>query len=147
MTAVRTRGRQSASASRSAVASPRAKAAAAPSQRSETTLRVHTRRVVSARVLIAFSMALFFVLVAGGVAIQAQRVEAQHQLDQLRDQLAAEHDLNRGLRADVAVAESPERVIEAARSLHLVTPGPVVPLVPTLAPTAPTEPTNGDDGG
>lgn len=93
-------------------------------------LEVHGRRRVSGRTLVMVTAVLFFSVVGGAVAIQAQRVEAQHRIDQLERDIQREMELNRILRADVAVAESPDRIIEAARELRLVPPGPVVPLVP-----------------
>lgn len=81
--------------------------------------------------------ALFFVVLAGSVAIQAQRIESQHRIDAVQEQLVQAERRNRELRADVAVAESPGRIMAAANELGMVEPGPVLPLVPEVATTAP----------
>lgn len=98
--------------------------------------------------------ALFFVLLAGSVTIQAHRIELQHRIDQLDADLLAAHEQQRVLRAEVAVAESPERVMEAARGLGMIDPGPVLPLVPTVEPSPapavqnpPPAPSPPPDGG
>lgn len=85
---------------------------------------------MSGRALLGASAALFFVVLAGSVTIQAQRIETQHRIDQVDADLVAAQDLHRELRADVAVAESPERIMAAANELGMVEPGPVLPLVP-----------------
>jgi len=73
---------------------------------------------------------ILFVMLMGLVTISAQRVEGQQQLDALQSRLAVVHNTNRELRADVAEAESPEVVLDAASKLGLVEPGPIVPLEP-----------------
>ncbi len=81
-------------------------------------------------------------MLAGSVTIQAQRIEAQHRIDRLDQKLVAADDLHRELRAEVAVAESPERIMGAAKDLGMVEPGPVLPLVPVVAdPGAESAPT------
>lgn len=81
--------------------------------------------------------ALFFVVLAGSVAIQAQRIESQHRIDRVQEELVQAERRNRELRADVAVAESPERIMAAANELGMVEPGPVLPLVPEIERTGP----------
>jgi cell division protein FtsL len=85
--------------------------------------------------VLTVGFALFFLLLAGSVAIQAQRIEAQHRIDQLEARIVEAEELNRSLRADVAVAESPDTVMTSARDLGMVDPGPVQPLVPQVTPT------------
>ena len=75
-------------------------------------------------------------LLAGAVTIQAQRIEAQHRIDQLDIELLDAEELQRELRAEVAVAESPERVMAEALALGMVEPGPVLPLVPPATDSA-----------
>ncbi len=75
-------------------------------------------------------VALFFVILAGSVTIQAQRIEAQHRIDQLDQQLVVAERRQRDLRVDVAVAESPERIMAEAAALGMVAPAMVVPLTP-----------------
>ncbi len=62
------------------------------------------------------------------VTIQAQRIEAQHRIDQLDQQLVAAERRQRDLRVDVAIAESPERIMAEAAALGMVAPAMVVPL-------------------
>ena len=69
-----------------------------------------------------------FSVVGGGVAIQAQRVQAQHRLDELRTELSEAGDEHRVLRAEVAFAESPDRIMAEAREMGMVDPGPVLPI-------------------
>ncbi len=90
------------------------------------------RRRTSARTVLAMGSALFFVLLAGSVTIQAQRIEAQHRIDQLDADLLVAREQQRRLRAEVAVAESPERVMVAADGLGMVQPASVLPLLPVL---------------
>lgn len=71
-------------------------------------------------------------MLAGGVTIQAQRIEAQHRIDRLDAALLEADELHRVLRAEVAVAESPEVVMQSAKELGMVEPGPVLPLVPPV---------------
>jgi hypothetical protein len=80
-------------------------------------------------------------VLAGGVTIQAQRIEAQHRIDRLDAALLEADELHRVLRAEVAVAESPEVVMQAAKELGMVEPGPVLPLVPP----APEDPASSTD--
>jgi hypothetical protein len=77
-------------------------------------------------------------VLAGSVAIQAQRIESQHRIDRVQEELLQAERRNRELRADVAVAESPERIMAAANDLGMVEPGPVLPLVPEIERTDPT---------
>ncbi len=128
MTATRTRGRGRTHTNRS-----RAAVRSLPQETTGPRLRVHPHRRVSGRALLGVGAALFFVLLAGSVTIQAQRIEAQHRIDGLDERLIAADDLHRQLRAEVAVAESPARVMEAAAELGMVEPGPVLPLIPHTA--------------
>ena len=77
---------------------------------------------------------LFFGVLAGSVAIQAQRIEGQHEIDRLESDTVAAVELNRSLRARVAVAESPARIMDEARALQMVEPGTPVPLVTAGSP-------------
>ncbi len=82
-------------------------------------------------------VALFFGVLAGSVAIQAQRIEGQHEIDRLESETVAAVELNRALRSRVAVAESPARIMDEARALQMVEPGTPVPLVTAGAPAEP----------
>lgn len=128
---------------RSSTATPNRSRTAARSLPQETTgprLRVLPQRRVSGRALLGLSAALFFVVLAGSVTIQAQRIEAQHRMDQLDAEMLDAQDLHRELRAEVAVAESPERIMDAARELGMVEPGPVLPLLPPVMAPATSVP-------
>ena len=70
--------------------------------------------------MLRVGFALFFVVLAGSVAIQAQRIESQHRIDAVQEQLVQAERRNRELRADVAVAESPGRIMAAANELGMV---------------------------
>ena len=72
---------------------------------------------------------LFFGVLAGSVAIQAQRIEGQHEIDRLESETVVAVELNRSLRSQVAIAESPARIMDEARALRMVEPGTPVPLV------------------
>lgn len=81
----------------------------------------------------------FFALLAGSVTIQAQRIQTQHRLDTVNAGLEAGLELNQQLRADVATAESPDRILTEATALGLVESATVEPLVSGTAGTG--EPT------
>lgn len=94
------------------------------------------------------SAALFFVVLAGAVTIQVARIEAQQRIDELDRALVEGREQEQHLRAQVAVAESPERITRAARDLGLVEPGPVLPLSPPTTVAAPVTTTIPEqDGG
>ncbi len=80
-------------------------------------------------------LALFFFVLGGSVVLQTQRMEAQHRIDSLDSRLSAAQELNRRLHAEVAVAESPDQITNAAVELDMIALGPVVPLVPDVVET------------
>ncbi len=92
-------------------------------------LRVLSTRRLSLRATLLLGAAMFFGVLAGSVAIQAQRIEGQHEIDRLEADTVAAIELNRSLRSQVAVAESPARIMDEARALEMVEPGTPVPLV------------------
>ena len=128
MSAVGTRRRSPSSPS--SQRGSRAAGRSVPQESTGPRLRLVGAPKVSGRVVLAWGAALFFVVLAGSVAIQAQRIEAQHRLDRIDAELIAAREEQRQLRAEVAVAESPSQVMQAARGLGMVDPGPVVPLSP-----------------
>ncbi len=140
MSAVGTRRRSPSSPS--SQRGSRAAVRSVPQESTGPRLRLVGAPRVSGRVVLAWGAALFFVVLAGSVAIQAQRIEAQHRLDRIDAELIAAREQQRQLRAEVAVAESPSQVMQAARGLGMVDPGPVVPLspLPVDPPAAPAEP-------
>lgn len=105
-----------------------------------------SRRRLSLRAALLLSAGLFFAVLAGSVAIQAQRIEGQHEIDRLESETVAAIELNRSLRSQVAVAESPARIMDEARQLEMVEPGTPVPLVaagtPEPSADAPAPPTD-----
>ena len=134
MSAVGTRRRSPSSPS--SQRGSRAAVRSVPQESTGPRLRLVGAPRVSGRVVLAWGAALFFVVLAGSVAIQAQRIEAQHRLDRIDAELIAAREQQRQLRAEVAVAESPSQVMQAARGLGMVDPGPVVPLSPLAARSA-----------
>ncbi len=98
-------------------------------------LRVHPQRRLSARALLLGAAVMAFVVLAGAVAIQAQRIETQRTIDRLELELVAAEAEQRHLRAGVAAAASPARILAAAAELDLMEPAAVVPLTP-VAPEA-----------
>jgi len=99
---------------------------------------VLSRRRLSLRATMLLGAVLFFGVLAGSVAIQAQRIEGQHEIDRLESETVAAIERNRSLRSQVAVAESPARIMDEARALEMVEPGTPVPLV-TAGSQAPTD--------
>ena len=95
--------------------------------------------MVSLRLLVVLSGVMFFAVLFGAVAIQAQRIEGQRQIDQLDRDIGEQRDRYRSLRAQVAENESPERIMAEARELDMVEPGPVAPLIAGVAITPTTE--------
>lgn len=79
-----------------------------------------------------------FSVVGGGVAIQAQRAQEQHRLDEIRAAFADAQDEHRVLRAAVAFAESPDRIMAEAREMGMVEPAPVLPLASVSGSSQPT---------
>jgi len=100
---------------------------------------------VSLRTTLVISTLLFFAVLSGAVTIQAYRIQAQHRVDVVQDRLSEAKDRNRRLRAEVAIAESPDRIMAEALAMGMVEPGPVLPLVSTTPTTAP-EPARGSTG-
>lgn len=129
--------------------SSRAAARSLPQEPTGPLLRVLPRRSVSLRTTLAISTLLFFAVLSGAVTIQAYRIQAQHRVDVVQARLSEAEDVNRSLRAEVAIAESPDRIMAEALAMGMVEPGPVLPLVsatPTTAPDPATEAPAPTDG-
>jgi cell division protein FtsL len=92
------------------------------------------RRRVSRAHPAVVTVVMIVALVAAAVAFEAQQVAGQSHLDHSRAGIAEAHETQQELRARVAEAESPARVLEAAGELGMIEPAPVV-AVP--APGAP----------
>ena len=101
-----------------------------------------SKRRLSLRATMLLGAVLFFGVLAGSVAIQAERIEGQHEIDRLEAETVAAVERNRALRSEVAVAESPARIMDEARALEMVEPGTPVPLV-TAGSQAPTDAAEG----
>jgi len=76
-----------------------------------------------------------FAALVASVAIQGQRIALQEHADRIAARTAAAEDANRDLRIEVVGAESPEHVLDVARSAGLVEPGPIA-VVPAAVPAA-----------
>ena len=131
-----------AGAARSGANRSRAVVRPSPQEGTGPRLRVLSRRRLSLRATMLLGAVLFFGVLAGSVAIQAQRIEGQHEIDRLESETVAAIERNRSLRSQVAVAESPARIMDEARALEMVEPGTPVPLV-TAGSQAPTDAADG----
>lgn len=125
MTAVRTRTRPASGPQRSRTA-----VRSLPQETIGPRLAVHPRRLIGTRSAVLISVGVTFLIMAGLVAIQAQKIEAQHRIDQLDQRLVDAERRQRDLRVDLAIAESPERIMAEAAALGMVAPAMVVPLAP-----------------
>lgn len=76
----------------------------------------------------AFGAVVFLAALAVAVAIQGARISSQERYDALTERVERARETNRDLRVAVARAESPEVILDAARGLGMIEPGPVVPL-------------------
>lgn len=72
------------------------------------------------------SVVTIVALVALAVGFAAQQVDGQARLDAVREGTREASQRQQHLRAEVAEAESPERILGAAREVGMVEPGPVV---------------------
>jgi hypothetical protein len=77
----------------------------------------------------------FFATMVASVAIQGARIQTQEQADHIASRMQVEQDRHRDLRVAVAQAESPGHILDAARGLGMVEPGPIaaVPADPAAA--------------
>ena len=121
----------------------RSAAADAPAQRAEGTvlqlIPTRSRRWVITAVMV---VGLFGILGAA-VTIQAQGIGDQERYDAVKSDIDRALDRQRDLRVAVAEAESPSHVLERARDLGMIEPGPslAVPAGATDPPTPPPAPT------
>ena len=121
-----------------------------PQESAGPRLRVALRPETAWRTVLAVCVVAFFATLVLSVAIQGERITTQEQADRIEARMAAAQDRHRNLRVAVAQAESPSRILEAARGLGMVEPGPIaaVPAGPlgggptptTLPSTAPQDP-------
>lgn len=81
-------------------------------------------------------MVLVVAMIAIAVTFQAQRVAGQDTLEAVRSEIRDQSRNQSELRAEVAEAESPARILEGAESLGMVEPAAVV-AVPAPQPRPP----------
>jgi cell division protein FtsL len=105
-----------------------------PQESAGPRLRVAVRPERAWRTMLVACGVLFFATLVLSVAIQGERIKAQEQADRIEARMAAATERHRDLRVAVAQAESPARILEAARSLGMVEPGPIA-AVPAAVPT------------
>jgi hypothetical protein len=96
-----------------------------PQESAGPRLRVAVRPETAWRTLFVACVVAFFATLILSVAIQGERITAQDQADRIEARMAAAQERHRNLRVTVAQAESPSRILEAARGLGMVEPGPI----------------------
>ena len=93
---------------------------------------------------VLLTAAVFATLLAVAVA-HTVLVEGQVRLDELDSQLVQEQARYQELRTKVAQAESPERIVQAANDMGMVTPDDLRYLQPPAPDSSTVGPTTGDD--
>lgn len=115
-----------------AASRPRARETAREPASRASTSRAPLRLVVPASAswarTVVFGAVVFFAALTVAVAIQGARISSQERYDHLTARVEGAREANRDLRVAVARAESPEVVLDAARQIGMIEPGPVVPL-------------------
>ena len=101
------------------------------------------RRRLTPGMAVLLTAGLFAMLLAVAVS-HTVLVEGQVRLDELDAQLVAEQARYQELRTEVAVLESPTRIVEAANEMGMVTPDDLRYLQPPPDASA-AGPTTGDD--
>lgn len=89
---------------------------------------VHRRRRVSGRALSVAFFTSFFVILFAAVWVQSLRAAADRNLDQLDQQIRGAAETYLELRAELAERETPALIMQQARDLGMIDPGPVAPL-------------------
>ena len=92
---------------------------------------VEPRRRLRTGPTVVVGAVLAFAIAFAIVAFQAQLVQGQRHLDDLDGRIDQAAEQYRQLRLDVAELESPERVVDAAGALGMVTPPEVTYLTPS----------------
>lgn len=100
--------------------------------------RMQVRRMKGPRSL-QFGFAALVAVIAMAVSLQAQRVTGQDRLEDLHQSAADAARESAELRAEVAAAESPAEVLDAAAADGMVQPAAVVAI-----PAAASEPSAAD---
>jgi cell division protein FtsL len=102
------------------------------------------RRRLTPGMAVLLTAGLFATLLAVAVA-HTVLVEGQVHLDALDAQLVAEQARYQELRTEVAQLESPERIVQAANEMGMVTPEDLQYLTPPAPDVSAVEPTGDDD--
>jgi cell division protein FtsL len=102
------------------------------------------RRRLTPGMAVLLTAALFATLLAVAVA-HTVLVEGQVRLDQLDRQLVDEQARYQELRTEVAQLESPERIVQSANEMGMVTPDDLQYLQPPAPDASTVGPTTGDD--
>lgn len=111
-----------------------------PQESAGPQLRLATdQRELGWRTLLTCCAVVFFATLVASVAIQGERIRTQERADDVAARTEEAQVRNRSLRVEVAQAESPQRILEAARALGMAEPGPIA-AVPA-AETTPAPPT------
>ena len=76
----------------------------------------------------------FFATLVVSVAIQGERIKTQERADLIAQRMEDAQVEHRDLRVQVAQAESPQEILEAARELGMVEPGPIAAVPAAEAP-------------
>jgi hypothetical protein len=80
----------------------------------------------------------FFAALVVSVFIQGERIKTQERADKVAARTEQAQDRHRRLRVDVAEAESPVHILDAARGLGMVEPGPAAAVPADPGAAAPT---------
>lgn len=91
-------------------------------------------------------MACFFAILFAAVWVQSLRAGADRSIDLLDQQIRSAAETYLELRAELAEKETPALVMQHARDLGMIDPGPVAPLAVPDDPALPTGPADGVPG-
>ena len=124
--------------SRSSAREPQARSLPQESTGPRLRLAVDRRELGWRTVLVCCAVGFFATLVVS-VAIQGERIKTQERADLIAHRMEEAQVEHRDLRVQAAQAESPQQILEAARELGMVEPGPIaaVPAAETALPTPP----------
>jgi cell division protein FtsL len=127
-----------------AVPAPRPRPAERPDHLRVVAPSERVRRRLTPGVAVLLTAGLFATLLAVAVS-HTLLVEGQVRLDALDSQLGQEQAKYQELRTQVAQLESPERIVQAANEMGMVTPDDLRYLQPTTPDASTVGPTTGDD--
>ena len=127
-----------------ALPAPRPRPAERPNHLRVVAPSDRARRRLTPGMAVLVSAAMFAVLLAVAVS-HTVLVEGQVHLDDLDSQLVQEQARYQELRTQVAQSESPERIVQAANEMGMVTPDDLRYLQPPAPDSSTVGPTTGDD--